>query len=216
MELKLDLHMHSSFSYDSKMKVEEIIKRAIRKGLDGIAITDHETFKGAILAEKIAKEIDSKFIILKGEEIETEIGDIIGLFLKKEVKSRKFKEVVSEIKKQGGLVVLPHPGKYHKINNEVIKNVDLVEIFNSQLTDSANNIAKEIVKSNKKPFVAGSDAHNLFQIGRGVTKIKSKSLSEKDLKLALLEKNKEIIINKPNIILRFWIIFLKVWRKYVK
>ena len=106
-ELCFDFHIHSKFSYDSLLSPKRIVRVAKKRGLDGIAITDHDTIKGALEASKFN---DSIYVII-GSEIRTEKGDVIGLFLNEEITSKYFDEVVDEIKSQGGLVVLPHPYK---------------------------------------------------------------------------------------------------------
>jgi len=81
-----------------------IIKIARKKGLDGVAVTDHDTIKGGLVASGIEKD----FVIV-GAEMRTEYGDVLVLFLNEEERSGRFREVVEEVKEQGGLVVLAHP-----------------------------------------------------------------------------------------------------------
>ncbi|PKP56990.1 MAG: hypothetical protein CVT88_09505, partial [Candidatus Altiarchaeales archaeon HGW-Altiarchaeales-1] len=127
--MQFDFHIHSMYSYDSISKIPDIIKRARMKGLSGIAITDHETIKGAKIAEKYSND---DFIVIVGCEINTEMGDIIGLFLNEEIKSRKSLSVIDEIKGQEGTVVLPHPFRGHKwnlISSDILENIRIIEGF---------------------------------------------------------------------------------------
>jgi predicted metal-dependent phosphoesterase TrpH len=124
--LKFDLHVHSKYSYDSFLSPERIIKIARRKGLDGIAITDHNTTKGGIEALKINKDKD--FQVIEGAEMKTEYGDIIGLFLSEEIRTSKFEEIMEEIKSQGGLSVLAHPYRQYEFPEEIVDRVDLVDL----------------------------------------------------------------------------------------
>jgi len=211
MKLQFDLHMHSNYSKDSKMKIESILKKAKKRGLDGIAITDHEEFKGAIKAEKISKDI----IIIKGEEIKTEIGDIIGLFLTEEIKTREFDKVIKEIKKQKAIAVLPHPAMGHIITDKVIRGVDAIEVFNSRTGKSANQMALNLAKKYKKIPLGGSDAHTLFEIGYGQTIIESKDKSKKEIKKALLQGKTTVRGKRPNLSKRGIIKMLKFWRENV-
>ena len=94
-----DLHIHSKYSFDSISEPKKIIKVAKNMGLNGVAITDHNTTKGGLEAKKINRDHD--FLVIVGSEISTEIGDITGLFLSEEIKSRNSMEVIEEIKKQG-------------------------------------------------------------------------------------------------------------------
>jgi len=213
MEFKFDFHVHSNYSHDSKMSLKSIVKKYKKKGFDGIAITDHDTFNGAILAERLSEEYGIK--IIKGEEVSTELGDIIGLFLKKEIKSKVFSEAVTEIKGQGGIVILPHPAMYHVITADVLKEIDAIEVFNSKIGEGANKMAFELAKKYKKPMVAGSDAHIPLQIGLCKTVINSKDKTDKALKKAILSGR--IKIEKENIsFLRKVRIKLAIyWGRYV-
>ncbi len=82
--MMFDLHIHSKYSHDSYLSPPQIIKIAEKRGLDGIAITDHNTLKGGIETSKINNKDD--FIVIVGSEIKTEYGDVIGLFLNEEIK----------------------------------------------------------------------------------------------------------------------------------
>lgn len=170
-DLKFDLHIHSKHSYDSFLNPEKIIKIAKRNGLDGIAITDHNTIKGGIEALKVNDE--EEFQVIVGAEIKTEYDDIIGLFLNEEIRTRRFEEVIEEIKSNGGLSVLPHPYRKYKFPEEIVDKVDIVEAFNSRSKKEGNEMAYELAKKFKKPMTAGSDAHLGFEIGRGRTIVNS-------------------------------------------
>ena len=165
--MKVDFHIHSKYSIDSNSDINAILKYAKKKNLDGIAITDHNTIKGAIKASKMNEYKD--FLVIIGEEIHTDVGDITGLFLNEEIKSRNSMDVIEEIKKQGGIVVLPHPYKAHKLNDKLVNSVDLIEIFNSRTILELNEKAKKLAEEYSKPFIAGSDAHFASEIGMGKT-----------------------------------------------
>jgi predicted metal-dependent phosphoesterase TrpH len=170
--MKIDLHVHSKYSYDSLLSPERIIKIAKKKGLDGVAVTDHGTIKGGIEALKINKDKD--FQVIVGAEIKTEYGDVIGMFLNEEIKSQIFMQVVGEIRDQGGLVVLAHPfRKGIMFPTDLLKYVDLIEGFNARSPKDLNKKARELARSYRMPITAGSDAHLGFEIGRGITIINS-------------------------------------------
>ena len=169
--MKFDLHIHSKYSYDSFLSVEKILKIAKKKGLDGIAITDHNTTKGGIEALKVEKGEDLQVIV--GAEMKTEYGDIMGLFLSEEIRSSRFEEVIEEIKSQSGLSVLAHPYRQYKNPEGIVDKVDLVEAFNARSRKGDNERAYELAKKFKKPVTAGSDAHLGFEIGRGETIVNS-------------------------------------------
>jgi len=175
--MKIDLHIHSKYSKDSMLEPAKIIKIAKKKGLDGVAVTDHGTIKGGIEALKINKDKD--FQVIVGAEIKTEYGDVIGIFLNEEIKSQIFMQVVEEIRDQDGLVILAHPfRKSITFPTDLLKYVDLIEGFNARSPKSLNEKAKELAIRFKKPMTAGSDAHLSFEIGKGRTIVNSEVKEE--------------------------------------
>lgn len=168
---RFDLHIHSKYSYDSSSNIDTIIKVAKRKGLSGVAITDHGTIQGGLVAKE--RNNDDEFTVIVGSETKTEFGDILGLFLKHEITSHKFTEVCKEIKAQGALVILAHPyRKGRVVPEDLLKHIDYIEGFNARSPKSLNLSAQRLAERHKIPIVAGSDAHLPFEIGRGVTIIK--------------------------------------------
>jgi len=167
--MRVDFHIHTKHSYDSFMKPRKVVEIARRRGLDGIAVTDHETIMGGAEASKLAKE--TGIFVIIGCEVATEIGDVVGLFLEKEIESRRSEEVLKEIREQGGLSVLPHPLRGHKYPGGFPAMVDVIETHNSRSNRSQNQGAAELAKQYRKPFVAGSDAHLYSEIGLSTTKI---------------------------------------------
>jgi predicted metal-dependent phosphoesterase TrpH len=189
--MMFDLHIHSKYSHDSYLSPSKIIKIARKKGLDGIAITDHNTLKGGVETSKINSKDD--FIVIVGSEIKTEFGDVIGLFLNEEIKSRIFMQVVEEIKDQGGLVVLAHP--FRKGINfpiDLLKHIEYIEAFNARSSGSLNVMAQELAKKFRKKITAGSDAHLGFEVGRGRTIVSD------NIKDALLEGRTRIVGEESN------------------
>ena len=160
--MELDLHIHSNYSLDSNSRISDIMKMARKRGLGGIAITDHNTIKGSLQALKIS---DGPIVIC-ASEIGTEIGDIIGLFIEEEIKSRTSNDVIDEINDQGGIAVFAHPFKRKKnFDMGIIKNFDAIEVFNSRAAKT-NNYARKIAEDFNLPVTAGSDSHFCFEIGR--------------------------------------------------
>ena len=175
--MKIDLHIHSKHSKDSMLEPTKIIKIAKKKGLGGVAVTDHGTIKGGIEALKINKDKD--FQVIVGAEIKTEYGDVIGIFLNEEIKSQIFMQVVEEIRGQDGLVVLAHPfRKSITFPKDLLKYVDLIEGFNARSRRKNNKRAYELATKFKKPMTAGSDAHLGFEIGKGRTIVNSEVREE--------------------------------------
>ncbi|MCZ7381941.1 MAG: PHP domain-containing protein [Candidatus Methanoperedens sp.] len=159
-----DFHIHSSCSIDSFFSPKQIIKLAHLKDLNALAITDHNTIKGGVQAKSIKQD---EINVIIGSEVNTNFGDLIGLFLNEEIKSRKFEEVVDEIREQDGIVYLPHPYRRKKIPGiDLLKSVDIIEGINARTSEKLNLKAQKLAKELKKPIIAGSDAHFSFELGR--------------------------------------------------
>lgn len=167
--MKYDLHVHTSYSKKcGYTNPKNAIKAAIKSGLDGIAITDHDTIKGAIQAKEYSLGF---FDVIIGSEITTNRGEIIGLFLSEDIESNKFESVISEIKNQNGLAVVPHPfdalrkSAFHP-GTEDVKMLDGIESFNSRcILKKYNDIAENFANKYNLMKTAGSDAHFLHEIG---------------------------------------------------
>lgn len=170
----LDLHIHSKYSFDSILHPKDILKIAKKKGLNGIAITDHNTLKGSIEAKNLNQDKD--FLVITPAEFATNNGDIIGLFLKREIKERDTLKVIEAIQRQGGIAVLPHPYKGHNLTEDILRKIDVVECFNSRTTKENNNKAKALAMQYNKPMIAGSDAHFAFEIGASRIMLKSNNV----------------------------------------
>jgi predicted metal-dependent phosphoesterase TrpH len=177
-EFIIDFHIHTSNSYDSTSRIDSLIKRAREIKLDGFAVTDHEFFTKV-------KHKEREFILIPGIEITTNYGDIIGLFVKRNIRSRNFFKVVKEIRGQKGIVVLPHPYRSHTNLEEIVKHVDCVETYNAYDNHSKNLKAKKLAKKFGKFEMGGSDAHFSNEIGNCVTKVKCESLTEESIKKAI-------------------------------
>jgi len=172
--MKIDLHCHTIYSkhffwgFDSLNTPEEMIKAAIKKGLTGLAITDHNNVKGSLEALKIAKKYKG-FKIITGSEIKTKSGEIIGLGIKENVPIfLNLDETIEKIHELGGIAVAPHPfGKYffRKCVEDNAKKADAIEVFNATLTKAANKRALILSEEYKTGKTAGSDAHSINEVG---------------------------------------------------
>lgn len=183
--MQLDLHIHTKYSYDSFMQPSTVIRTAKRKGLDVIAITDHESMKAHATLEP-----SPDVIVIPGMEIKTNKGDVIGLFLNSEVQSRDFFMVTDEIRGQDGLVVLPHPYRRSIDPADLAPFVDLIEVINARSRCQDNARARELSISSNKMAVTGSDAHVWFEIGRCVMQIPKESHDLDEIRSLLLKSER--------------------------
>ena len=156
------------------MKPIKILKIAKKRKLNGIAITDHNTIKGGLEANSLNK--DKNFEVIIGAEIKTKVGEILGYYLKKEIKSRDPKQVIKEIHKQGGIAVIAHPfghgiiRKCAGIDIKYLKGLNGVETHNARNMFHWENFYAELAAAKYKlAKTGGSDAHSYNEIGRGYT-----------------------------------------------
>lgn len=172
--MKIDCHCHTIYSkhwfwgFDAINTPLEMIKAAIKKGMDGLAITDHNTVKGGLVGKKVAKRFRN-FIVIIGSEIKTKEGEITGLDIKENIPiNLSIEETIERIHDLGGIAVAPHPfGSYifRKCANENALKADAIEVYNSTLTKKQNNKALILAKKFKKSMTAGSDAHSAREVG---------------------------------------------------
>jgi predicted metal-dependent phosphoesterase TrpH len=159
-----DLHIHSKYSLDSLLSPQKIIDIAYSRGLNAVSITDHNTIKGSVVARSLKQD---RVHVIIGSEISTDYGDVIGLFLSEDIRSRVFEEVVDEIRDQDGIVVLPHPYRRKRLlNDNLLSMVDLLEGVNGRSSAESNLCAIELAGRIKKKPLSGSDSHFSFELGR--------------------------------------------------
>jgi predicted metal-dependent phosphoesterase TrpH len=171
--MKIDLHLHTDYSVDGWASPDEMLRRAIARGFDKIAITDHETIAGALVAR--GRYPDR---IIVGEEINCRCGThLIGLFLLEHVPSGlSIEETADRIRQQGALVYAPHPFAYltHSTRRarRAIAVADVVEVFNSRaFLPPWNNRAAVFAHERALPVAASSDAHFPWEVGRAYTDV---------------------------------------------
>jgi hypothetical protein len=175
----VDLHMHTSWSHDCAIEVEDLVDHAEEIGLGAIAVTDHNAFGGALEAVALAE--GRNLIVIPGEEVKTQDqGEIIGLFLQAEIpRGMSFEETVTAIREQGGLVYVPHPfDRLHAIPDPAtlhrhVAEIDVLEVFNARLLrDSFNDEALRFARKYRLLQGAGSDAHVLQGVGTGAVRMR--------------------------------------------
>jgi hypothetical protein len=81
------------------------------------------------------------------------------LLLKEEVTGQFAKDIIGDIRAQEGIVVLPHPYRGHRLDEELTKNCDIIEVYNSRANQIQNRKANELAVTYRKPTLVGSDAH---------------------------------------------------------
>jgi predicted metal-dependent phosphoesterase TrpH/glycosyltransferase involved in cell wall biosynthesis len=177
--ITIDLHLHTDWSHDCSIPASDLVEHAVRIGLGGIAVTDHNVFGGALQAAGLAR--GSTLVVIPGEEVKThDQGEVIGLFLHEEIpRGLGFGETIAAIREQGGLVYLPHPfDRLHAIPDPAtlhahLAEIDVLEVFNARLLrDSFNDEALRFARKYRLLQGAGSDAHVLQGVGTGAMRMR--------------------------------------------
>ncbi|MFP4050159.1 MAG: CehA/McbA family metallohydrolase [Thermoplasmata archaeon] len=167
--MKFDLHIHSQYSGDSKSKPREIVKIAEKKGLDGLAILDHNTIKGY----NEIKDMDTDLILVPGIEVSTEEGHVGALGLKDEIgRPKTVEEAVDIIHEHDAIAVAVHPYRFWSgMGEDVIRgnDWDAMEGMNGRTWGYKNIRSKKLAKEMNLPIIGGSDAHRLKSVGKAYT-----------------------------------------------
>jgi undecaprenyl phosphate N,N'-diacetylbacillosamine 1-phosphate transferase len=172
---RIDYHVHTCFSFDCDIPLEVALERAIEAGLSCLCVTDHDTIEGALALARMAPP---GLEIVVGCEFTTDDGSqVIGLGLTEPIDEPRLPRLIEAIKRQGGLVLLPHPfrrgsgifrGETRRSEafvREVLAAADLVECFNGRDTYDNNRRSYRLAVERGLAAVAGSDAHTAAEIG---------------------------------------------------
>ena len=193
--MKIDFHVHTSFSDDAISSPKEVVKAALKKKLNGICITDHDQIKGA--AEVLKLAFDLPILIIPGIEITSKEGDILGINVKKIIsRGLSAKETIKAIKKAGGLAVIAHPFAWPIVVNRFSGRIEEllgldpgIEALNGSLFNFSNRKAFELAKKFDLFYTAGSDAHSANCLGAAFTEIPEENLSAEEVLEEIKKKN---------------------------
>ena len=174
-----DLHMHTDHSHDCAVPVADLLDYAEAQGLGAIAITDHNVFAGAQEAVQLARRRD--LVVIPGEEIKTQKGEVIGLFLAEKIeRGLPMADTIAAIREQGGVVYLPHPfDRLHTIPDAPtlhrhLPEIDVFEVYNARLLfEGFNDEALRYARKYNLTMGAGSDAHVLQGVGTGLVRMRA-------------------------------------------
>jgi len=169
--IKLDMHTHCEYSPDSRTPVVAQAAAIKAVGIDVVCATDHNTIEGALRLREIA----DGFRVIVGEEISTRDGEIIGLFLERQIeRGLSADETIERIHEQGGIVSVPHPFSHNRINHirrdaleRVASTIDCIEVFNAREVFAADNRrAAAFALDRGIAGAVASDAHRPWELGR--------------------------------------------------
>lgn len=171
---RVELHCHTMFSPDSLTKPQAIVAACRQRGIDRIAITEHNNIAGALAVRSLAPDL-----VIVGEEIKTSAGEILAWFLSEEVpKGLSPEETIRRLRGQGAVISLSHPLDPSRGSSamgleatlSIIEQVDALEVFNARcLRPDPNEAARRLAEDYGKLMHASSDAHTAGEIGTAVT-----------------------------------------------
>lgn len=208
MKLKIDFHTHTDRSIDGVSTIGQMIESARKKGLDAIAITDHNICSNDIF------DTNNDVLLIPGCEISTLEGHIVGVFLKDNIdvgrlwnrKLPSVEEAVQEIHNKGGVAILAHPfASNSKISSKehLADIVDGVEVKNARACFKnirANDMAQELAHQYNLICIGGSDGHSKAEVGNAYTIVDCQDKSLESIEQAVrLSKTRVVLIkNTPH------------------
>ena len=171
----VELHSHTSYSRDCLVTPAQFVAACQRKGIDRVAITDHNAIEGAWAAQKLAPDL-----VIVGEEIKTDCGEIIAYFLRELIPpGLAVREAIARVREQGGVVGVSHPCDRYRREAmgadrllPILDLVDALEVFNARCIQSADNdCARDMALKHGKLMFAGSDAHTTTELGQATLRM---------------------------------------------
>jgi predicted metal-dependent phosphoesterase TrpH len=177
------IHCHSYHSYDCVIPIAAYLRLAKKYQLDFIILTDHDTIAGSReLSRAAAKEVPSLEVPIAAE-YSTDEGDVIAAFVAEEINIKTYREFLVAAKGQNALLMLPHPCVFHNNPEMLATDCDLVEVFNSRVSQSKNGQAQQLANSASKPSYVASDAHLARHLPFGIMELQDLG----DLRISLVQ-----------------------------
>ena len=184
----LDLHNHTRYSPDSKLDPAELVRLAVKLGLHGVAITDHNSVDGVRVAVKAARELKD-FVVIPATEISTSEGHVLAYGVTTAIpRDLSPAETVERIVAAGGIAVAAHPYRFWSGLGEAATlsaKFAAFEAHNARTLRAGNERASRLADRSSVGRVGGSDTHFLRELGRGVTTLDEGRTSADDLLQAI-------------------------------
>lgn len=203
----VDLHCHTKASFDCLSAPAAVVRAALDRGLTHLAITDHDRIDGALEARALAP---TGLTVIVGEEVKTDDGDLICLFLERTIESGlSAEETIAAAREQGALVGIPHP--FDRLRGSVLleegmailgSKVDWVETHNARLIGRGNERAAAFATEHELPGVAVSDAHSILEIGVAYTALDGDPSTPEGLLAALA--GVQLVPGRASFVIRAW------------
>jgi len=195
--LKIDLHLHTHYSEDATTTLKEVVTNAKKRGLDGVAVTDHDTTRGAKILAK-----QKQLLVIPSIEVSCLQGHVLALGVTEPITPRlSLTETVEKIHQKDGIAVIAHPavvlktGLGHKISSA--SSIDAIEVINAAAFPFfvSNYLSRRLAQRLRLPETAGSDAHHPQEIGKAYTLIDAES--NRDDIIESIRRGKTAPFGKP-------------------
>jgi predicted metal-dependent phosphoesterase TrpH len=173
--MKVEFHCHTIYSKDSLTRPHDLVETCRRKGIDRVAVTDHNTIAGA----RAAHVLDPQRVIV-GEEIMTTRGEILAAFVTEEIPAGLTPEkTIRRLKDQGAFISVSHPfdrwrsGAWQEEDLlEILPDIDAIEVYNSRcVLPRFNWEARQFADKHHLAGTVGSDAHTTFELGQSLMEL---------------------------------------------
>src|SRR5688572_15827618 len=203
----IDLHCHTSASFDCLARPGDVVKAAAARGLTHLVVTDHDRIDGALAARDLAP---AGLTVIVGEEVKTADGDLVAAFLLYSIPpGLSAAETVTAIREQGGLVGIPHP--FDRLRGARLSEarlatlaslVDWIEVHNARLVGGGNERAAEFAREHGLAGAAASDAHSTLEVGVAYTAVDGDPSTPAGLLAGLASA--EIVPGRASYFVRLW------------
>lgn len=195
LRLKIDLHVHTHYSHDSTTTLDQIVAYSKKRGLDGVAITDHDVVGGALELVQKVKEL----VVIPGVEVTTSRGHVLALNITRPVPVELSPlETIQIIHEAGGIAVAAHPTVFYKgMRGQANSNFDAVEVVNASAFPFflSTYLSRRLAVRLNLPQTAGSDAHYASEIGLAHTVVDAEP--EVDEIVHAITKGETVPCGKP-------------------
>jgi len=172
---RIDLHVHTEASPDGRCSLKEFDRAAVKVGLRGFAVTDHNTTAAV-------KHIrDCRTLVIPGIEVSCHEGHVVVLGVSTDLPRMSVSELVERASELGGLVIAVHPYRaVTGIGEEAVvsNDFDALEAVNARTWDAKNRKALALARRLRMPATGGSDAHTLEELGAGYTEVEGDSVDD--------------------------------------
>lgn len=216
--ITLELHSHTLFSEDCLMRPADIVHTCRERGLGCLAVTDHNTIRGALAVQAVGPEL-----VIVGEEIMTTQGELLAYFLKEEVPpGLSPTETIARLRAQGAVISVSHPfdrwrsGAWQESDlAAIIDLVDALEVFNARCYFAEDNErALAFAKKHRKLGTVGSDAHSYGELGRAVMQMPAAPSNAQEFLASLADAQAITKLSSP--LIHATSTFARYWKRFTR